>query len=151
MSSADPCGSRSLRQAGPLDHVHVDGVAGRQINHGISRQAFDRLSVDNRHAATGAVEQQVRDREISVWVQAAGVREPPTTGVAGTPCPAPGLALLSHFHASPLIADGLAPRTVADRLGHEDLAETLRTYAHLWPTDEDRAVAATEQALKDVV
>lgn len=54
---------------------------------------------------------------------------------------------LRHFHASLLIADGLSPRAVADRLGHEDPAETLRTYAHLWPSDEDRAVAASERAL----
>ena len=38
-------------------------------------------------------------------------------------------------------------RAVADRLGHEDPVETLRTYAHLWPTDEGRAVAVVEEAL----
>ena len=36
---------------------------------------------------------------------------------------------------------------VADWLGHEDPVETLRTYAHLWPTDEGRAVAVVEEAL----
>jgi integrase len=55
---------------------------------------------------------------------------------------------LRHFHASLLIADGLSVRAVADRLGHEDPAETLRTYAHLWIDDEDRAVAASERALR---
>ena len=30
---------------------------------------------------------------------------------------------------------------VADRLGHQDSTETLRTYAHLWDDDEDRALA----------
>ncbi|NAE18279.1 tyrosine-type recombinase/integrase [Enterococcus hirae] len=54
---------------------------------------------------------------------------------------------LRHFHASLLIASGLSVRAVADRLGHQDPAETLRTYAHLWPTDEDRAVAAYEEGL----
>lgn len=54
---------------------------------------------------------------------------------------------LRHFHASLLIADGLSVRAVADRLGHEDPAETLRTYAHLWPNDEERAVAAVERVL----
>ena len=58
---------------------------------------------------------------------------------------------LRHFHASLLISDGLSPRAVADRLGHEDVAETLRTYAHLWPTDEDRALAATEAELRHVI
>lgn len=58
---------------------------------------------------------------------------------------------LRHYHASLLIADGLSPRAVADRLGHEDPAETLRTYAHLWESDEERAVTATETALRGVI
>lgn len=55
---------------------------------------------------------------------------------------------LRHFHASLLIADGRSVRAVADRLGHRDPAETLRTYSHLWPNDEERAVAATEAVLE---
>ncbi len=51
---------------------------------------------------------------------------------------------LRHYHASMLIAASLSPRAVADRLGHEDPAETLRTYSHLWGTDEARAVAAVD-------
>jgi integrase len=58
---------------------------------------------------------------------------------------------LRHYHASLLIADGRSPRAVADRLGHEDAAETLRTYAHLWADDEQRAVEATERALAGVL
>jgi hypothetical protein len=50
---------------------------------------------------------------------------------------------LCHHHASLLIAAGLSPRAVADRLGHKDAAETLTVYAHLWVDDEDRAVEAT--------
>lgn len=52
---------------------------------------------------------------------------------------------LRHYHASLLIAAGLSVIAVADRLGHQDSTETLRTYSHLWPTDEVRtrnAVAA---------
>lgn len=45
---------------------------------------------------------------------------------------------LRHFHASLLIADGVSPVAVAHRLGHKDATETLRTYAHLWPDDEQR-------------
>lgn len=62
-----------------------------------------------------------------------------------------GWHMLRHHHASLLIAAGLSPRAVADRLGHEDVAETLRTYSHLWPSDEERAVAATERALAGVL
>lgn len=55
-----------------------------------------------------------------------------------------GWHMLRHHHASLLIAAGLSPRAVADRLGHKDVAETLRTYSHLWPTDQERALAAIE-------
>ena len=65
--------------------------------------------------------------------------------------PRSGWHELRHYHASLLIADGRSPRAVADRLGHEDVAETLRTYSHLWVDDEERALAATEQALRGVI
>jgi integrase len=56
-----------------------------------------------------------------------------------------GLHALRHYHASLLIAAGVSVTAVADRLGHQDSTETLKTYAHLWPNDEARsrdAVAA---------
>ena len=42
---------------------------------------------------------------------------------------------LRHYHASVLISSGFSPVAVAARLGHKDATETLRTYAHLWHTD----------------
>ena len=57
---------------------------------------------------------------------------------------------LRHFHASLLIADGRSVPSVAERLGHVDQAETLATYSHLWPADEDRAAAAVDAMLKDL-
>lgn len=53
---------------------------------------------------------------------------------------------LRHHHASLLIAAGLSPRAVADRLGHADPSETLKTYAHLWPTDQASILSAIEAA-----
>lgn len=53
---------------------------------------------------------------------------------------------LRHHHASLLISRGLSPRAVADRLGHADPSETLRTYAHLWGSDEARILEAVEDA-----
>ena len=50
-----------------------------------------------------------------------------------------GLHQLRHFHASLLIAAGLSVTAVAERLGHQDSTETLKTYAHLWPNDEARS------------
>jgi integrase len=50
-----------------------------------------------------------------------------------------GLHALRHYHASLLIAAGISVTAVADRLGHQDSTETLSTYAHLWPNDEERS------------
>lgn len=51
---------------------------------------------------------------------------------------------LRHHHASLLIAAGMSPVAVAHRLGHKDATETLRTYAHLWPTDDARMAATAD-------
>jgi integrase len=61
--------------------------------------------------------------------------------------PRSGWHMLRHFHASMLIAAGLSVTAVAARLGHKDSTETLRTYAHLWPNDEERAVQAVQTHL----
>jgi integrase len=45
------------------------------------------------------------------------------------------------FHA------GESVKVVQARLGHASAAETLNTYAHLWPDSEDRTRAAIESAL----
>jgi len=58
-----------------------------------------------------------------------------------------GWHMLRHFHASMLIAAGLSPTAVAARLGHKDANETLTTYAHLWPNDEERARDAVLRGL----
>jgi integrase len=54
---------------------------------------------------------------------------------------------LRHFYASLLIRAGCSVKVVQARLGHATAAETLDTYAHLWPDDEDR----TRQAVDDVL
>lgn len=54
---------------------------------------------------------------------------------------------LRHYHASLLINAGISVTAVADRLGHQDSTETLRTYAHLWPNDEARSRDAIANGL----
>ena len=49
---------------------------------------------------------------------------------------------LRHFYASGLIAAGCDVVTVQRALGHAKATTTLGTYAHLWPTAEDRTRAA---------
>lgn len=49
---------------------------------------------------------------------------------------------LRHWYASGLISQGCDVVTVQRALGHGSATVTLRTYAHLWPTAEDRTRAA---------
>lgn len=52
---------------------------------------------------------------------------------------------LRHFYASALISSGCSVKQVQQALGHSSATETLDTYTHLWPSDEDRtreAIAA---------
>lgn len=46
-----------------------------------------------------------------------------------------------HSHASYLINHGVSALVVAQRLGHADVATTLNTYSHLYPSKQTEAVA----------
>lgn len=54
---------------------------------------------------------------------------------------------LRHFYASALISGGASVKQVQTILGHSSAVITLRTYAHLWPGDEDRTRSITDAAL----
>lgn len=58
-----------------------------------------------------------------------------------------GMHALRHFFASSLIAAGCSVVSVQERLGHATATETLNTYAHLWPDDDDRTRAAVDAVL----
>jgi integrase len=53
---------------------------------------------------------------------------------------------LRHHFASVLIAGGESVKVVQERLGHASAVETLRTYAHLWPDDDERTRSVVESA-----
>lgn len=57
---------------------------------------------------------------------------------------------LRHFYASLLIRAGCSVKVVQQRLGHSSATETLDTYSHLWPDDEDRTRAAVDAVLAPV-
>jgi integrase len=57
---------------------------------------------------------------------------------------------LRHFYASGLIAAGCDVVTVQRALGHSSATVTLSTYAHLWPTAEDRTRAGAAAMLAAV-
>ncbi|TIC84103.1 site-specific integrase [Nocardioides sp. GY 10127] len=52
-----------------------------------------------------------------------------------------------HFYASALIAGGASVKQVQVALGHASATITLRTYAHLFPGDEDRTRNVMDAAL----
>lgn len=58
---------------------------------------------------------------------------------------------LRHFYASGLIAAGCDVVTVQRALGHAKATTTLNTYAHLWPSAEDRTRAAASRLLSAAV
>lgn len=47
---------------------------------------------------------------------------------------------LRHTHASVLLAAGVHPKIVQERLGHSSIKITLDTYSHLIPTLQQSAV-----------
>jgi len=57
---------------------------------------------------------------------------------------------LRHFYASGLIAAGCDVVTVQRSLGHSTPTITLNTYAHLWPTAEDRTRSAAAGLMEQV-
>lgn len=56
---------------------------------------------------------------------------------------------LRHSFASSLISAGCSVKAVADAMGHQSPTITLKTYASLWPGDEDRIRSAIEAAWGD--
>ena len=52
---------------------------------------------------------------------------------------------LRHTHATLLLKAGVNVKVVAERLGHADVAITMRTYAHVLPTMQQSAVDAIKK------
>ena len=58
---------------------------------------------------------------------------------------------LRHYCASVLISSGCSIKAVQGFLGHKNASETLDTYGHLMPGDEDRVRAAINASLRENV
>ena len=71
------------------------------------------------------------------------------TARAAAGCGAIKLHDLRHYYASGLIAAGCDVVTVQRALGHASASVTLNTYAHLWPTAEDKTRAAAAAMLAE--
>ena len=58
-----------------------------------------------------------------------------------------GMHALRHYYASALLEGGISIKAVSEYLGHADPGFTLRIYAHLMPTSDDRARRAMDTSL----
>jgi integrase len=58
---------------------------------------------------------------------------------------------LRHFFASRLIASGRDVVTVQRAMGHRKATTTFDTYAHLWPTAEDKTRAGAASMMTQVL
>ncbi|WP_369374490.1 tyrosine-type recombinase/integrase [Promicromonospora sp. Populi] len=54
---------------------------------------------------------------------------------------------LRHYYASLLIRHGASVKAVQARLGHKNASETLDTYSHLWPDEDDQTRTAIDLVL----
>lgn len=54
---------------------------------------------------------------------------------------------LRHTSVSLLLSHGINVKILSKRIGHSDIAITLRTYAHLMPDDEAKAAKVVESVL----
>ena len=54
---------------------------------------------------------------------------------------------LRHFYASGLIKANLNPKVIQTRLGHATIAETMDTYSHLFPDQDDLGRGAIDALL----
>lgn len=52
---------------------------------------------------------------------------------------------LRHTHATVLLANGVHPKIVQERLGHSDIKVTMEIYSHVWPTMQREAVSIFEE------
>jgi integrase len=56
---------------------------------------------------------------------------------------------LRHTHATLLVASGVDPKTVSERLGHADVATTLRYYGHVMPGRDAEAASRFDEIMGD--
>lgn len=56
---------------------------------------------------------------------------------------------LRHYHASVLLEAGVPVKIVSERLGHASAKMTLDVYAHVMDHQQDKAVAALEEYMKE--
>ncbi|NEB30778.1 site-specific integrase [Streptomyces sp. SID14446] len=75
-------------------------------------------------------------------VAAGVIPQPETKGDAYAPAREHGMHALRHFYASALLDGGETIKAVSEYLGHSNAALTLKIYAHLMPSSQERTRTA---------
>ncbi len=144
---------KSLKVSRQVQRVNGGAIDVRAPKYGSERVVYLADSLVNlmaEHVATYGT--TGRDQ----WLFAGGVDDPPHQNTVGywwrktlRDADLSGIKLhdLRHFYASGLIAAGCDVVTVQRALGHAKATTTLNTYAHLWPTAEDRTRKAAESIM----
>lgn len=78
----------------------------------------------------------------------AGVIPTPAAGAPHAESRENGMHAMRHFYASVLLDAGESIKAVAEYLGHSDPGLTLRVYAHLMPSSQERTRSAVAAAYK---
>jgi integrase len=123
--SIGPTKTASSVRTVPIGHVVVDALAAHLAAH---------------PSPNGLLFTTPDCRPVTYWYWYEKIWQPATPGDVGT-------HELRHFYASALIAGGASVKQVQTVLGHSSAAITLKTYAHLWPGDEDRTRTVIDTAL----
>jgi integrase len=96
-----------------------------------------------------------RAAQVKVQVRVAARRDqrlrPAEAVVDGVQAGREGAARVEHRNLqrpAMLVRGGLSVKAVAKLLGHANPNITLRTYAHLWPDDEDRSREAVDAVFR---
>ena len=79
-----------------------------------------------------------------------GIWHPALIAAAVEPGRGNGMHALRHFYASVLIDAGESVKAVAEYLGHADPGFTLRVYAHLFPSSDERARKAVDSVFSAI-
>lgn len=125
----------------PLPGVVVDALAAHMSAHPVRpvevyNGVTQRLETVELIFTNTAGEPWRRNRFAEIWRNAA----------RRTDAPEADFHDLRHHHASLLIAAGCSVKVVQAQLGHANASETLNTYSHLWPEDDDRVRDAVDRA-----
>ena len=71
--------------------------------------------------------------------------------IAGLDLPKVRLHDLRHGHATHLLAQGIHPKVVSERLGHSTIGITLDTYSHVMPGMQEEAAQKLDDALRAAI